>query len=89
MQNRWAGYRKSIYRLTSTRLQDGTRNDVAFDLNVRMVLLAHELGLGYGKINASFPLWSNVALWITSMTNESIAVLSSPHTPTHTNTAPL
>lgn len=42
------GYRKSIY--TSTRLQDGTRNDVAFDVNVRMVLLAHELGLGYAAL---------------------------------------
>ena len=38
-------YRKSVY--TSTRLQDSTRGDVAFDINVRMVLLAHELGLGY------------------------------------------
>ena len=34
-------YRKSVY--TSTRLQDSTRGDVAFDINVRMVLLAHEL----------------------------------------------
>jgi len=42
------GYRKSVY--TSTRLQDETRKDVAFDVNVRMMLLAHELGLGYAAL---------------------------------------
>ncbi|KAF3856788.1 hypothetical protein F7725_017511, partial [Dissostichus mawsoni] len=34
----------------TTRLQDETRKDVAFDVNVRMVLLAHELGLGYAAL---------------------------------------
>ena len=42
------GYRRSVY--TSTRLQSETRGDVAFDVNVRMVLLAHELGLGYAAL---------------------------------------
>lgn len=41
-------YRRSVY--TSTRLRDESRNDVAFDVNVRMVLLAHELGLGYAAL---------------------------------------
>ena len=31
-------------------LRDISRNDVAFDVNVRMVLLAHELGLGYAPL---------------------------------------
>lgn len=39
------GYRKSVF--SSSRLQESSRGDVAFDVNVRMVLLAHELGLGY------------------------------------------
>ncbi|KAJ8358453.1 hypothetical protein AAFF_G00438730 [Aldrovandia affinis] len=38
-----AAFRRSVY--TSTRLHDCSRGDVAFDINVRMVLLAHELGL--------------------------------------------
>lgn len=42
------GYRRSVY--TSTRLQSETRGDVAFDVNVRMVLLAHELGMGYAAL---------------------------------------
>lgn len=42
------GYRLSVY--TSTRLQSETRGDVAFDVNVRMVLLAHELGMGYAAL---------------------------------------
>lgn len=41
-------YRRSVY--TSTRLHDASRNDVAFDVNVRMVLLAHELGMGYAAL---------------------------------------
>ena len=41
-------YRTSVY--TSTRLQEETRSDVAFDVNVRMVLLAHELGMGYAAL---------------------------------------
>ena len=41
-------YRRSVY--TSTRLQSETRGDVAFDVNVRMVLLAHELGMGYAAL---------------------------------------
>ncbi|KAL1276305.1 hypothetical protein QQF64_035928 [Cirrhinus molitorella] len=41
-------YFRSVY--TSTRLQDESRNDVAFDVNVRMVLLAHELGMGYAAL---------------------------------------
>ena len=41
-------YKKSVY--TSTRIHDETRSDVAFDVNVRMVLLAHELGLGYAAL---------------------------------------
>ncbi|XDV25679.1 hypothetical protein PO909_029555 [Leuciscus waleckii] len=43
-----SGYRRSVY--TSTRLQSQTRGDVAFDVNVRMVLLAHELGMGYAAL---------------------------------------
>ncbi|CAM4571374.1 unnamed protein product [Leuciscus chuanchicus] len=43
-----SGYRRSVY--TSTRLQSETRGDVAFDVNVRMVLLAHELGMGYAAL---------------------------------------
>ena len=39
---------KSVY--TSTRVHDEIRSDVAFDVNVRMVLLAHELGLGYAAL---------------------------------------
>ena len=35
---------------TSTRLHQETRGDVAFDVNIRMVLLAHELGLGYAAL---------------------------------------
>ena len=42
------GYRKSAF--TSPRLQDVSRNDVMFDVNVRMVLLAHKLGLGYAAL---------------------------------------
>lgn len=41
-----AKYCRSVF--TSTRLQ--SRNDVAFDVNVRMVLLVHELGLGYAVL---------------------------------------
>ncbi|KAK7881448.1 hypothetical protein WMY93_029857 [Mugilogobius chulae] len=41
-------YQKSVY--TSTRLQEESRGDVAFDVNVRMVLLAHELGMGYAAL---------------------------------------
>lgn len=41
-------YRRSVF--TSPRLQDVSRCDVAFDVNVRMVLLAHELGLGYAAL---------------------------------------
>lgn len=41
-------YRRNVY--TSTRLRDESRNDVAFDVNIRMVLLAHELGLGYAAL---------------------------------------
>ena len=42
------GYRKSIF--TSPQLQDVSRNYVAFDVNVCMVLLAHKLGLGYAAL---------------------------------------
>ena len=35
---------------TSTWLQSETRGDVAFDVNVHMVLLAHELGIGYAAL---------------------------------------
>ena len=35
---------------TSPRLQDVSSNDVAFHVNVRMVLLAHKLGLGYAAL---------------------------------------
>lgn len=41
-------FRRSVY--TSPRLQGETRGDVAFDVNTRMVLLAHELGLGYAAL---------------------------------------
>ena len=41
-------YHKSVY--TSTRIHNETRGDVAFDVNVRMVLLAQELGLGYAAL---------------------------------------
>lgn len=41
-------YYKSVY--TSTRLQEESRSDVAFDINIRMVLLAHELGMGYAAL---------------------------------------
>jgi hypothetical protein len=41
-------FRRSVY--TSSRLQECSRGDVAFDINVRMVLLAHELGLGYAAL---------------------------------------
>lgn len=41
-------YCKSVF--TSTRLQEESRSDVVFDVNVRMVLLAHELGLGYAGL---------------------------------------
>lgn len=39
-----SGYRRSIF--TSTRLQ----SDVAFDVNICMVLFAHELGMGYAAL---------------------------------------
>lgn len=39
---------KSVF--SSSRLQESTRSDVAFDINIRMVLLAHELGLGYAAL---------------------------------------
>ena len=39
---------RSVY--TSSRLQECSRGDVAFDINVRMVLLAHEFGLGYAAV---------------------------------------
>lgn len=42
------GYRKSVF--SSTHLQESTKSDVAFDINIRMVLLAHELGLGYAAL---------------------------------------
>jgi hypothetical protein len=35
---------------TSSRLQECSRGDVAFDINVRMVLLAHKLRLGYSAL---------------------------------------
>lgn len=41
-------YQRSVY--TSRRLQDETRSDVTFDVNVNMILLAHELGLGYAAL---------------------------------------
>ena len=39
-------YRRGVY--TSTRLQESRY--VAFDVNVRLVLLAHELGMGYAAL---------------------------------------
>lgn len=41
-------FRRSVY--TSSRLHECSRGDVAFDINVRMVLLAHKLGLGYAVL---------------------------------------
>lgn len=38
-------FTKSVF--SSTRLGESNRGDVAFDINTRMVLLSHELGLGY------------------------------------------
>jgi hypothetical protein len=38
-------FRRSVY--SSSRLQECSRGDVAFYINVRMLLLAHELGLCY------------------------------------------
>lgn len=52
------GYRRSVY--TSTRLQSETQGDVAFDVNVRMVLLAHKLGMGYATLGDPFPSFENI-----------------------------
>lgn len=41
-------YSRSVY--TSTRLQEESSGNVAFDVNVRMVLLAHELGMGHAAL---------------------------------------
>ncbi len=41
-------FTKSVY--TSPRIQESERGDVAFEINTRMVLLAHELGLGYAAL---------------------------------------
>lgn len=41
-------YSRSVF--SSTRLGEESRSDVAFDVNVRMVVLAHELGLGYAGL---------------------------------------
>lgn len=42
------GYRTSVF--SSSRPQEASTNDVAFDMNVRMVLSAHELGLRYAAL---------------------------------------
>jgi hypothetical protein len=41
-------FRRSVY--ISSRLQECSRGDVVFDLNVRMVILAHKLGHGYAAL---------------------------------------
>jgi hypothetical protein len=59
-------FRRSVY--TSSRLQECSRGDVAFDMTVRMVLLAHQLGLGYAVLKKRSPRNSFLASQLISET---------------------
>ena len=41
-------FRKTVF--TSPRIQDSEKGDVAFEINTRMVFLAHQMGLGYAAL---------------------------------------